>query len=103
MSSVKQELKYQLWGWILFIVCALIFIVSSIHGGYSDADWQPFFPGGMLCVPDPPAEDPEKLTILIIFPATRHIIVLQLQGRLCLTIVSGSYIFLKNDMEEKDA
>lgn len=33
MSSVKQELKYQLWGWILFIVCALIFIASSIRMG----------------------------------------------------------------------
>ena len=31
MNSGKQELKYQLWGWVLFIVCALIFIVSSIR------------------------------------------------------------------------
>ena len=30
MNSGKQGLKYQLWGWVLFIVCALIFIASSI-------------------------------------------------------------------------
>ena len=33
MVAGKKELKYQLWGWILFIVCAFIFIVSSIRTG----------------------------------------------------------------------
>ena len=31
MPDEKKELKFQLWGWILFIVCALIFIASSIR------------------------------------------------------------------------
>jgi len=31
MGSEKKDLKYQLWGWILFIVCALIFTASSIR------------------------------------------------------------------------
>ena len=31
VKNAKWELKYQLWGWILFIVCALIFIASSIR------------------------------------------------------------------------
>lgn len=26
----NRKLKYQLWGWILFVVCALLFITSSI-------------------------------------------------------------------------
>ena len=26
----NRKLKYQLWGWILFIACALLFISSSI-------------------------------------------------------------------------
>ena len=33
MIEGKRELKYQLWGWILFIVCAVIFIASSIRMG----------------------------------------------------------------------
>lgn len=33
MVDRKKDLKYQLWGWILFIVCAFIFIVSSIRMG----------------------------------------------------------------------
>ena len=33
MQDEKKELKFQLWGWILFIVCAFIFIASSIHMG----------------------------------------------------------------------
>ena len=33
MSDDKRDLNYQLWGWILFIVCALIFTVSSIRMG----------------------------------------------------------------------
>ena len=33
MLDGKKELKYQLWGWILFIVCAFIFIASSIRMG----------------------------------------------------------------------
>ncbi len=27
----KRERRFQLWGWILFIVCAGFFIVSAIH------------------------------------------------------------------------
>ncbi len=26
----KQDMKYHLWGWILFIICAAFFIASSI-------------------------------------------------------------------------
>jgi len=33
MKETKKDLKYQLWGWILFIVCAIFFIVSSIRMG----------------------------------------------------------------------
>ena len=33
MYNEKKELKFQFWGWILFIVCALIFIASSIRMG----------------------------------------------------------------------
>ena len=33
MPGEKKELKFQLWGWILFIVCAFIFIASSIRMG----------------------------------------------------------------------
>jgi len=33
MHNEKKELKYQFWGWILFIVCAFIFIASSIRMG----------------------------------------------------------------------
>jgi len=33
MVDGKKELKYQLWGWVLFIVCAIIFIASSIRMG----------------------------------------------------------------------
>ena len=33
MSKARQDVKYQLWGWMLFIVCALIFIASSIRMG----------------------------------------------------------------------
>ncbi len=28
-----QDLKYQLFGWILFIVCAIFFIASSLKNG----------------------------------------------------------------------
>ncbi len=28
-----QDLKYQLMGWILFIVCAIFFIASSLKNG----------------------------------------------------------------------
>ena len=33
MSANKgdRELKFQLWGWILFIICAVLFIASSIR------------------------------------------------------------------------
>ena len=27
----KRERRFQLWGWILFIVCAGFFIASAIH------------------------------------------------------------------------
>ncbi|MDX2445583.1 MAG: hypothetical protein QNK29_00100 [Desulfobacterales bacterium] len=33
MNTGKSGLKYQLWGWILFIICAVIFIASSIRMG----------------------------------------------------------------------
>lgn len=33
MHAGKKELKYQLWGWLLFIVCAFIFIASSFRTG----------------------------------------------------------------------
>ena len=28
-----QDLKYQLFGWVLFIVCAIFFIASSLKNG----------------------------------------------------------------------
>ena len=31
MPDEKKDLHFQLWGWILFIVCAFIFIASSIR------------------------------------------------------------------------
>jgi hypothetical protein len=27
----KRDMKFQLWGWILFIICAVFFIASSIN------------------------------------------------------------------------
>ena len=33
MAGEKRDVTYQLWGWILFIVCAFIFIASSIRMG----------------------------------------------------------------------
>ena len=32
-DNSKQEKKFHLWGWILFLVCAGFFIASSIKGG----------------------------------------------------------------------
>jgi predicted membrane channel-forming protein YqfA (hemolysin III family) len=29
----RQDLKYHLFGWILFIVCAIFFIASSLKNG----------------------------------------------------------------------
>jgi predicted membrane channel-forming protein YqfA (hemolysin III family) len=29
----RQDLKYSLFGWILFIVCAIFFIASSLKNG----------------------------------------------------------------------
>ena len=29
----QRERKFQLWGWILFVVCAGFFIASSVAGG----------------------------------------------------------------------
>ncbi|MGD2125272.1 MAG: hypothetical protein PVG99_04285 [Desulfobacteraceae bacterium] len=28
-----REMKFQLWGWILFMVCAVFFIASSLKDG----------------------------------------------------------------------
>jgi hypothetical protein len=28
----EREMKFNLWGWILFVVCALFFIASSLQG-----------------------------------------------------------------------
>ncbi|MCG6910612.1 MAG: cytochrome oxidase subunit III [Deltaproteobacteria bacterium] len=33
MNDGKSDLMYQFWGWLLFIVCAFIFIGSSIRTG----------------------------------------------------------------------
>lgn len=33
MQDEKRDLNYQLWGWILFILCAFIFIASSVRMG----------------------------------------------------------------------
>ena len=32
-NSPQKDKKYDLWGWILFVVSALFFIVSSIRAG----------------------------------------------------------------------
>ena len=32
-NHVGKDLKYQLLGWILFIVCAIFFIASSLKNG----------------------------------------------------------------------
>ena len=29
-NKTNQEVKYNLWGWILFIICAIFFIASSL-------------------------------------------------------------------------
>ena len=29
----KREIRYHLWGWVLFLVCALFFIASSLRNG----------------------------------------------------------------------
>jgi len=31
-ENKQREMKFSLWGWILFVVCALFFIASSLHG-----------------------------------------------------------------------
>jgi hypothetical protein len=28
----QREMKFNLWGWILFVVCAFFFIASSLQG-----------------------------------------------------------------------
>ncbi|MGD8946911.1 MAG: hypothetical protein PVI62_09630 [Desulfobacterales bacterium] len=34
LNSIKRrEYVYQLWGWILFVVCAIFFIISGIING----------------------------------------------------------------------
>ena len=29
----NRERKFQLWGWVIFLVCAVFFIVSSLKSG----------------------------------------------------------------------
>lgn len=29
-AETKRELNFQLWGWLLFVVCAILFIAASI-------------------------------------------------------------------------
>jgi membrane-bound ClpP family serine protease len=31
-NEKQREMKFNLWGWILFVVCALFFIASSLQG-----------------------------------------------------------------------
>lgn len=31
-ENKQREMKFSLWGWILFVVCALFFTASSLHG-----------------------------------------------------------------------
>jgi uncharacterized membrane protein len=28
----RREMRFSLWGWILFVVCAIFFIASSLRG-----------------------------------------------------------------------
>jgi hypothetical protein len=30
-AARKRELNFQLWGWLLFVVCAILFIAASIR------------------------------------------------------------------------
>ena len=30
-NKIRQEIKYQLAGWVLFIICAILFIASSLQ------------------------------------------------------------------------
>jgi len=32
-TDERREIKFQLWGWILFLLCASFFIASSIRSG----------------------------------------------------------------------
>ena len=32
-NNKKQEIKFHLWGWILFLVCAAFFIAASVESG----------------------------------------------------------------------
>jgi hypothetical protein len=41
-SILKKTVCYQLYGWLLFIVCALLFIASSIR------NWQPLIFAGSI-------------------------------------------------------
>ena len=29
----KREIKFHLWGWLLFLVCAVLFIIASVESG----------------------------------------------------------------------
>jgi energy-coupling factor transporter transmembrane protein EcfT len=29
----RTRLRYQLWGWVLFVLCALLFLASSVVNG----------------------------------------------------------------------
>jgi hypothetical protein len=31
-DDTRRERRFSLWGWILFVVCALFFIASSLQG-----------------------------------------------------------------------
>ena len=30
---MSREVKFQFWGWVLFVICALLFLGSSLRGG----------------------------------------------------------------------
>ena len=32
-NNKKQEIKFHLWGWIMFLVCAIFFIAASVESG----------------------------------------------------------------------
>ena len=33
MANLTPEKKFQLWGWMLFVICALLYMVSAIESG----------------------------------------------------------------------
>ena len=30
---MSREIKFQFWGWVLFVICALLFLASSLRSG----------------------------------------------------------------------